>query len=378
MVQHLLDRNRRGSQRWLMPSLPAPLNHFLQKMLSENSHPIKMKRRRWLVSLVVICVCLHIMSRRSPRTLEEAKSTQSSNQSIPSQDLRWLHVPKTGSSFGNTLAFWACPELPDKNLFDDLEISYSLLGGPLSESCKERIAAKFLPGHDGPYVDPTFLRASAMGGNVPKRRKQVVNNMHVPLPKDITPEELSSTLALFRQPQVRLVSHYFYRHRQFVNSPEKLELVADPDKACNWILQRNFLSMATRMMLGYPRYVKAPIHLTPVDADTACKRVKQFGFIGITDYWEASICLFHAQFGGEQRSAELLNTRQNPSGVDKKTFNYVKQGLPPACNDSLDLIVFSCAADTFMTRIQKYSQCYEILQRSLQEEEENNRIFDAG
>lgn len=45
-------------------------------------------------------------------------------------------------------------------------------------------------------------------------------------------------------------------------------------------------------------------------AEEACRRLQRFAFVGLTDAWEATICLFHASFGGEPHEAELVNTRR--------------------------------------------------------------------
>ena len=42
--------------------------------------------------------------------------------------------------------------------------------------------------------------------------------------------------------------------------------------------------------------------------ELAVSRVKEFAFIGLTDEWNLSICLFHAMFGGECYAHEFLNT----------------------------------------------------------------------
>lgn len=50
--------------------------------------------------------------------------------------------------------------------------------------------------------------------------------------------------------------------------------------------------------------------LTPSDVAEAIRRIRHdFAFVGLTDSWNASISLFHAQFGGEILGSELKNTR---------------------------------------------------------------------
>ena len=280
---------------------------------------------------------------------------------------RWLHVPKTGTSFANTLVFWACPELPDKNLLVDQEISIDKLGEPLSASCQERIASKFLPGLDGPYMDTEFFLATQRSKR-PRPPWENQGHLHVPLPSDITDNELRYTMSFFREPEKRIISHFYFNHpRLFTRTDHQGKLLQkDPNAICQWLLDNNYISMMTKMILGYHRFDSVTKqNLTLFDAADACDKVRALGFIGITDYWDASICLFHAEFGGEARSAEKINTRKNPTGVKQNQVKKIKDGLPRACRDELDGHVYSCALDEFFRRIRKHDHCARLLRSSM-------------
>merc|ERR1719506_2629393 len=47
----------------------------------------------------------------------------------------------------------------------------------------------------------------------------------------------------------------------------------------------------------------------PVYLRKALERLPQLGFVGLTDHWELSMCLWHAKFGGECLPAEFKNVR---------------------------------------------------------------------
>ena len=50
------------------------------------------------------------------------------------------------------------------------------------------------------------------------------------------------------------------------------------------------------------------------DLEKALQRLQDgFKFVGLTEYWEASVCLFHAMFGGECDAMEFENTRPGPT-----------------------------------------------------------------
>lgn len=50
----------------------------------------------------------------------------------------------------------------------------------------------------------------------------------------------------------------------------------------------------------------------PINADGLAKakaRVADFGFVGLQEHWNASVCLFHRQFGAPMHITELINLR---------------------------------------------------------------------
>ena len=44
--------------------------------------------------------------------------------------------------------------------------------------------------------------------------------------------------------------------------------------------------------------------------DRACARLRRFAFVGLTEYYDASVCLFHEMFGGRVRPNEFKNVRE--------------------------------------------------------------------
>lgn len=61
--------------------------------------------------------------------------------------------------------------------------------------------------------------------------------------------------------------------------------------------------------------------VTPEDLGKAKKRLRSaFAFIGLTDFWNQSICLFHAQHGGEPIESEFMNSRLSAS-YSKRSYD---------------------------------------------------------
>jgi hypothetical protein len=81
----------------------------------------------------------------------------------------------------------------------------------------------------------------------------------------------------------------------------------------------------------------------------ACRRLRLFAFVGISDYWDASVCLFHKMYGGEPHSIELVNVRKG---------KYAKGSLKEVdCGDAADEQLYKCALEVFEENLQRHPQC---------------------
>ena len=64
----------------------------------------------------------------------------------------------------------------------------------------------------------------------------------------------------------------------------------------------------TKMLLGYR--CADDVALTPTLAAKALRRLhNDLAFVGLTEEWDASVCLFHQMLGGHAREIEFLNYR---------------------------------------------------------------------
>lgn len=296
--------------------------------------------------------------------------------SKPCMPIRWLHIPKTGSSFLNTLAFWACPELPNTKVIDSLwghTLDAQLIRKlPNFQTCLTNISKYFIPEEDGPNIDSKFefVYRKKDSNDYYQLRDFIATRIHRPLPTSMTGDQLAHTVAFFRDPMERLLSHYMHSVKIWQeNKHFSLQDQTGVD-ACRYLNGDNprrlkFLSLYTAMLTGpYPKgYIgsgkrdKKSRRLTHKDALEACRRVKQMGFVGLTNKWEESICLFHAEWGGEVRSAELLNTRPNELMKSQTAAELTKEW---PCKDDLDEFVYGCALERFQDLARKHPQCNNI------------------
>lgn len=98
----------------------------------------------------------------------------------------------------------------------------------------------------------------------------------------------------------------------------------------------------TKMTLGVP--CAAPFELNASHLAEAVRRVgHDFRYVGLTDRWDASVCLFHASLGGSPVPAQFLNTRPRaPGGRGQRVSE--RAALPA---DPWDEALYAAAAARF-------------------------------
>merc|ERR1740129_1193768 len=89
----------------------------------------------------------------------------------------------------------------------------------------------------------------------------------------------------------------------------------------------------------------------------AVEKVKAIGFVGLTEEWLLSVCLFHAKFGGDMLQAEQVNVRKAPeqSSGDKLVHILKSANFTPA-----DQVVYVAAQERFFREVEEYGLTKEL------------------
>lgn len=193
------------------------------------------------------------------------------------EQMRWLHVPKTGTSFINVLATWGCPGIAADEV---IEWKPELGREPFevqwvrnNAASKCRFSPNFCVGHD----------SIGEGCNNVSGR---------------------SYAAMFRQPEQRMISGYLHNFNGYIGDRTNLTMSG---------YAHGCTGCYVRKTTGYQCCNKqAPINVAQA-VDTLHTR---FAFVGLTDEWDLSVCLFHRMFGGACHPREFKNVRpgRNLSG----------------------------------------------------------------
>ena len=94
-----------------------------------------------------------------------------------------------------------------------------------------------------------------------------------------------------------MISHYFW----FEGEKERRNNVSNPSFGTAGAVHAYATQHAgcqTRMVLGQSCWSHEPLNHSELKA--AQRRLEQFAFVGITDRYDESVCLFHAMAGGSR------------------------------------------------------------------------------
>lgn len=223
----------------------------------------------------------------------ETAQVQRANQL---KQMVWLHVPKCGSAFLNTLYHnpTLCPYVPDNAWLADKST------GQLVDFYRDYPPDTYCPGSWSAVVPP--------------------NDYHPVLGRRYR-ETAGHIVTMLRQPEQRIMSSFY-----FVRDELKRK-VAEPLPNYARSVQGCYVMMIVGddPELGYHclgmDLISIPTPTEEQDA-LAVQRLREgVAFVGLTDDWDLSICLFHAMFGGTCVPEEMEYNREGPNRTGHEPYD---------------------------------------------------------
>ncbi|CAE7676057.1 unnamed protein product [Symbiodinium necroappetens] len=251
------------------------------------------------------------------------------------EPLNWIHFPKCGSSLVNVIIHMPgfCPVLDNITMSAEIR-GPCFLNTWLPQACQQQC-----------NTDYFFCgRPHHPVGNYSRQRGHLVG--------------------MFRDPDQRILSGYHDKlpfagpsnNSDYIKTI--VEGVCDLEELARAMSlpKRPILEFAESWKGGMTYQLLAPSDEQPTDpnrrkmtredAAEAARRVTEgFAFVGITEEWDLSMCLFHKTFGGPCRASDFENTRPTFSGKSAQTYYDTSELM--GWHDDIDEVVYTAALKVF-------------------------------
>eukprot|EP00928_Gymnodinium_smaydae_P057458 TRINITY_DN4069_c0_g1_i3.p1 TRINITY_DN4069_c0_g1~~TRINITY_DN4069_c0_g1_i3.p1 ORF type:complete len:723 (+),score=158.17 TRINITY_DN4069_c0_g1_i3:44-2170(+) len=218
-----------------------------------------------------------------PSAAEASVSEAATVEDQRPRRVAWFHCPKCGTSFGTTLAHYANASLPE-----DAHI--------------EQAAPGVIP-------EKTFLNEYPVDKwfhNLLWKKAEHWGD-HDGITDKVYEEFRGDFFGMFRRPRERLLSAW--EHFGAGTADPQAYAVATQGVVTKMLAgQSHGLSCTWPKELHCPDSFPCQSDIRP-DVDLALERLNGFKFVGLTEEYSLSVCLFHAMFGGECLPVEFDNMR---------------------------------------------------------------------
>lgn len=269
----------------------------------------------------------HLVSPPKPREGPPRGPTTPSLKDPPVR-MAWAHIPKCGTSFGNVLVHWANQSLPMRaNIGTD-----------------ERSFMRRFPYRQWFWDDgPIFWKSSE--GNF---------GNHYGIDDASFTMFRGRFVGLFRNPALRAASAYAHfaeaidakgtlvSEREYairIRGSQTTQLAGQAfGLTCIWLNHNH--DGRNHCRYHKPDIVKAMHRL-----------ITGFAFVGLTELYDLSVCLFHAMFGGRCLPVEFTNTRPTKRQAPEPTAAFTAWG---GIVDGHDWRLYGEAVRIFFARLQEY------------------------
>eukprot|EP00811_Abedinium_folium_P001267 NODE_11158_length_1304_cov_2.140187.p1 GENE.NODE_11158_length_1304_cov_2.140187~~NODE_11158_length_1304_cov_2.140187.p1 ORF type:complete len:381 (-),score=107.69 NODE_11158_length_1304_cov_2.140187:60-1202(-) len=203
--------------------------------------------------------------------------------------LKWIHIEKTGTSFANVMLTYSCKHITDA-IWAESSIVHGTSFDRLYNSCNDTwtMCDKFLHAHFPVGVNVCSSPSSSQG-------KELVS--------------------MFRQPEQRLISDWYYMSARYALGKDANPFFKPSETALEYAQRFQACQVKTLMGETCGRRQLSDSLMTIGVKVGKMRLAHQFAFIGLTEHWATSVCLFHSMLGGSCHSREFLhdNKGQNSS-----------------------------------------------------------------
>ena len=288
--------------------------------------------------------------------IQHSRISRTSDNRTKLDSFRYLHIPKTGTSFIIVL----------RNYLDACPVKgFSCPGvqGGGGEFVVNRASGKKkMQKFDFGVSEEQMRETIHCGGKLLACGAPAPNPRHSHLPW--SKNEEPNVVTMLRDPMARLVSHFAWYRAIRDSNEEKLAAFEELVETCQtnmtvsngcplFASDSGVATAALSMLAGFfPETVRT---FNDNDFVRARRRLlNETVFFGLTDMWKESVCTFHCELGGQIRENELVNTRDN-GGFRRELLDGLKPRVKEILerNLALEYRLFDEAKIIFLQRASK-------------------------
>eukprot|EP00040_Diaphanoeca_grandis_P008215 m.44371 g.44371 ORF g.44371 m.44371 type:complete len:476 (+) comp19664_c0_seq3:2115-3542(+) len=277
--------------------------------------------------------------------------------------LYWLHFPKCGTSFGVTLHGYTCQSDPSPKVNPSKPGEECNRCGLEAQNWRgfDHTIKPSIQWETRPYCDWNITFEGAFK-----------NHIVLPSTNDYSSPSHSQAVALFRDPRRRLLSGWNDNKHSYAlgsfqvprNPIDEVAVMRNSTKTIEeYAAWPGIGGCQTKMLLGED--CAAPINITMAMFEEAQRRVLNMPFVGLTDAFNASVCLWHHQFGGLPEPYMFTTHSRSAEEWLKKPNKLLQCGLGDRLPrehwktmstdiDDIDHAIYTTAKAVFASRLQKY------------------------
>lgn len=271
---------------------------------------------------------------------------------VPLRNIQWLHFPKAGTSFISTIWNYACTKRAP------LDLAVSPRASPGCERCYDFALMDRYPADE--YCEEGYLSRN-------------FSTQHDPMTASTAKLEKWQVIGMFRRPSQRLISAFHDScHASGMAKDQAASLLKEcgkqgQDSAACYARFPGIAGCMSRMLTGgfcaETQGNQSNFDGGKARLPDALAMVKEMAFVGLTEYWDLSICLFQRMFGGTVNIAQLVDFHEGASHVDELYDESQLLGFV----DEVDEAIYRAAHERFSELLQTYvspdfSECKAMVQ----------------
>ena len=292
----------------------------------------------------------------------------------------WLHIPKTGTSFMNTIVHWACDDnIPATLSIADMvrreeELEAQHPGSPIFTNAWAQLDREY----------NVSASCFAPHGRLVDRGRRIGSGWRTHIPA-VNAAEVPHLVTLMRRPMQRLSSAFYHKGGPHGIPPMDRPHLTNIQDFMRYCPSHNgaIKSQTTHCTANSQCTGTAPNPEMQCAANKQCsyilgrpcteaahvrdavRRLRSLAFTGLTEWWNESVCLFHRVLGGSPRVVEFESSRAATTGIKSASGWYNEVSLLPAggcgataaspmCDQAeiMDAVLYAFAMQRFLRQIQ--------------------------